>query len=273
MAKSPHRAGDSTDQIRLAVAAFNAGRAAEARRLCEAGLASWPRDAALNHLLAAVRFAQGDIGGARTAISVALAGRSKAAVHLLAGKILAAAGDNPAALEQFEQARALAPTGETLVDCARLLTAMGDERAAAAWRAALAANPQSGEARARLGRLLWEAGELAEAARLLEQAATGEAPAALWFDLAQVRQDLKDRPGAISAYRRALERQPDLAEAAVNLGILLQDEADMEAAWAAYRSAYRSKPTTFGMIATALTSAPHGRLWLDREALRRALAG
>jgi len=29
----------------------------------------------------------------------------------------------------------------------------------------------------------------------------------------------------------------------------------------------------FGAIAMALTSAPHGRLWLDAEELRRALSG
>jgi len=42
---------------------------------------------------------------------------------------------------------------------------------------------------------------------------------------------------------------------------------------AAYARAYRLRPSTFGTIAMALTSAPHGRLWLDQEALRRSLSG
>jgi hypothetical protein len=41
---------------------------------------------------------------------------------------------------------------------------------------------------------------------------------------------------------------------------------------AAYRRAYRLRPSLFGTIAMALTSAPHGRLWLDPESLRRSLA-
>jgi len=39
----------------------------------------------------------------------------------------------------------------------------------------------------------------------------------------------------------------------------------------AYRIAYRLRETTFGMIATSLSAAPHGRLWLDREALKHLL--
>ena len=272
MAKPLRPAGDSIEQIRRAVAAFNAGRSAEALQLCEAGLETWPRDPALNHLLAAVRFAQGDVAGASKAVLVALAGRSSAPVHLLAGKILGAGGDAAAAIKHLEQAIALGPSTEALVEYARLLTATGAQAAIAAWHAVLKAAPHSGEAHARIGRLLWEAGEHGEAARQLETAAVGDAPASVWFDLGLVRQDLKDRKGAIAAYRGALGRRPDFAEAAVNLGILLQDEGDLDAAMAAYQAAYRHKPATFGMIATALTSAPHGRLWLDREALRRSLA-
>jgi len=41
----------------------------------------------------------------------------------------------------------------------------------------------------------------------------------------------------------------------------------------AYAQAYRLRPQSFGTIAMALTSAPHGRLWLDEAALRRSLGG
>ena len=77
--------------------------------------------------------------------------------------------------------------------------------------------------------------------------------------------------GAAAAYRRAVALKPDHAEAALNLGIVLQEGGDTDAAMAAYRDAYRLRPALFGSIAMALTSAPHGRLWLDESELRRSL--
>jgi cytochrome c-type biogenesis protein CcmH/NrfG len=108
---------------------------------------------------------------------------------------------------------------------------------------------------------------------LLERAVQGEAPASVWFDLGLVRQDLRDRGGAATAYRRALEIKPDYAEAALNLGTVLQESGNMDGAMRAYAQAYRLRPQTFGTIAMALTSAPHGRLWLDEASLRRSLGG
>jgi cytochrome c-type biogenesis protein CcmH/NrfG len=77
---------------------------------------------------------------------------------------------------------------------------------------------------------------------------------------------------AAEAYRRVLEMSPDAPEAAVNLGVVLQETGDLDGAMAAYSMAYRLRPSTFGVIAMALTSASSGRLWLDEEALRRSLA-
>src|SRR5207247_1547639 len=106
---------------------------------------------------------------------------------------------------------------------------------------------------------------------LLERAVAGEAPASAWFDLAMARQDLNDMAGAAAAYRKVLSLQPDHSEAAVNLGVVHQDSGDMEAALEAFRTAYRLRPSTFGVIANALTSAPHGRMWIDLDDLRRLL--
>ena len=49
--------------------------------------------------------------------------------------------------------------------------------------------------------------------------------------------------------------------------------AIIDDAMRAYAQAYRLRPSSFGTIAMALTSAPHGRLWLDEAALRRSLDG
>jgi tetratricopeptide (TPR) repeat protein len=134
------------------------------------------------------------------------------------------------------------------------------------------ANPPARKLAAKIARKLWEQGEAEAAASLLMQAIDEASPASLWFDLGLARQDLQDREGAAAAYRAALERQPEMAEAAVNLGVVLQEAGDMAGAMAAYGRAYRLRPATFGMIAHALTSAPKGRLWLDPEELKRVLS-
>jgi Flp pilus assembly protein TadD len=82
---------------------------------------------------------------------------------------------------------------------------------------------------------------------------------------------MHDHARAASAYRKALELKPDHAEAALNLGTVLQESGDLVGAMRAYAKAYRLRPQSFGTIAMALTSAPHGRLWLDEAALRSLL--
>ena len=101
----------------------------------------------------------------------------------------------------------------------------------------------------------------------------GGAPASVWFDLGLARQDLRDHGGASQAYRKAIELEPDRAEAQLNLGVVLQESGDLDGAMRAYAQAYRLRSESFGTIAMALTSASHGRLWLDEASLRRALDG
>jgi tetratricopeptide (TPR) repeat protein len=261
------------DIVRRATAAFNAGRRDEAQKLCERGLADAPREPMLSHLLAAVLFAKDDVEAARRRVETSLAHRpGNAAAHLLAARIARAQRDFDAALAHLDSAIAIVPQREAFVEKARTLDQAGMRaEAREAWQAILKVIPQHQEAAGRLGRLSWEDGDLATAASLLERATKGEAPAQAWFDLGVVRQDLRDHAGAAAAYRKALDIRPDFAEAAVNLGIALQERGDLDAAMAAYRTAYRLRADMFGTIAMALTSAPHGRLWLDENALRQSL--
>ena len=258
---------------RRATAAFNAGRRDEARQLCEQGLARQPREPVLNHLLAAILLAQNETESARTHIETSLAARpNNAAARLLAARIARAAGDHAAALSQLDRAIALAPQRDLFIEKARTLDQAGlTAQARAAWRAILDIVPQHQEAAARLGRLAWEDKDFAGAVSLLERATASGAPAAVWFDLGLVRQDLRDFRGAADAYRKAFAIKSDFAEAALNLGIVLQEAGDPDAAMSAYAQAYRLRPEMFGSIAMALTSASHGRLWLDENALKRAL--
>jgi tetratricopeptide (TPR) repeat protein len=263
------------DIVRHATAAFNSRRPDEARKLCEQGLARHPGDPMLSHLLAAVLFSQGEIDAARAHVETSIAKRpGNAAAHLLAARIARAASDYDAALAHLDRVIAIAPQREVFLEKARTLD-QADLRpqARAAWQAILQVVPESTEAMARLGRLAWEDGNHAAAASMLERAAKADAPASVWFDLGLVRQDLRDHEGAATAYRKALDIKPDHAEAALNLGTVLQDKGDLDGAMRAYTQAYRLRPSSFGTIAMALTSASHGRLWLDETALRRSLSG
>jgi tetratricopeptide (TPR) repeat protein len=262
------------DIVRRATAAFNSGKPEEALSLCEQGLAREPGDPMLHHLLAAVLFSQGAIEPARAHVETSLEKRpGNAAAHLLAARVARAAKDFNGALSHLDRVIAIAPQREVFIEKARTLDQAGlRPQAREAWRAILKIVPDNLEAAARLGRLAWEDGEHAAAVNILERAATGAAPASVWFDLGLARQDLRDYGGAASAYRKAIELKPDHAEAALNLGVVLQEMGDMDNAMHAYAQAYRLRPQTFGTIAMALTSAPHGRLWLDEAALRRSLA-
>jgi tetratricopeptide (TPR) repeat protein len=267
------------DIVRRATAAFNAGQPDTARQLCEQGLIGRPRDPMLHHLLAAVLFSKTELEAARGHIETSLGKRpDNAAAQLLAARIARAAGDFSGALSHLDRMIAIAPQREAFLEKARTLDQASlhqadlRPRAREAWRAILDVIPKHAEAAARLGRLGFEDGDLALAASLLERAVTGEAPPSVWFDLGLVRQDLRDHAGAVIAYRKAIELKPDYAEAALNLGVVLQDSGDLDGAMRAYAQAYRLRPKTFGTIAMALTSAPHGRLWLDETELRQALS-
>ncbi|GAC1330830.1 MAG: hypothetical protein NVSMB20_00750 [Bradyrhizobium sp.] len=263
------------DVVRRATAAFNSGQRADARELCEQGLARQPGDPMLHHLLAAVLFSQGEIQPALAHVETSLGQRpDNPPAHLLAARIARAAKNFGDALAHLDRAIAIAPHREAFLEKARTLEQAGLRPAArAAWQAILDIVPDSLEAAARLGRLAWEDGDHVAAASLLERAVAGEAPASVWFDLGLARQDLLDHQGAATSYRKALDIKPDYAEAALNLGTALQEAGDLDGAMRAYRDACRLRPRMFGATAMALTSAPHGRLWLDEAALRRLLEG
>ncbi|PWC82483.1 hypothetical protein TSH100_23565 [Azospirillum sp. TSH100] len=267
------RVATTEDLVRQIVAEFNAGRLEQAVSLCETGLRRSRNDPVLNHLFAAVLFAKGDAARADIHIQASLAARAdNAPAHLLAGRIARSSGAFDRAMRHLGRAAAVSPSLEILIEQARTLDAAGDRsRAAEAWRVVNHTNPALPEAAARLGRLLFEDGLLRDAATALEAVPATARTASLWFDLALVKQDLRDLSGAAEAYRKVLDLQPDNAQAAVNLGIVLQDMHDIDGAVAAYRTAYGAQPETFGVIAMSLTSAPQGQLWLDREALKRML--
>jgi len=74
-----------------------------------------------------------------------------------------------------------------------------------------------------------------------------------------------------AALRRALGHEPQMVEAEVNLGIVLQSRGALDAAMAHYGRAFVQRPDAFGRIAHALASEPRGAVWLEADALRSAL--
>lgn len=261
------------DIVRRATAAFNAGGRDEARGLCEEGLKRSPGEPMISHLLAAVLFASGETEAARGHVETSLVKRpDNVAARLLAARLARTARDFDRALSHLDRAIAIAPQREAFIEKARTLDQAGlRPQARQAWKAILDAIPDHVEAAARLGRLAWEDGEIALAARLLERAAQLEAPASVWFDLGLVRQDLRDYAGAAAAYRKAIALKGDHAEATFNLGVVLQETGALDEAMRAYAEAYRLRPASFGNIAMALTSASRGKLWLNEASLRRVL--
>ncbi len=69
--------------------------------------------------------------------------------------------------------------------------------------------------------------------------AQGNAPAACaaWFNLGVVRARTGDTPGAVAAYRQALQQKPDMTEAVINLGTALESLGEVDAALATWRAA------------------------------------
>ena len=120
--------------------------------------------------------------------------------------------------------------------------------------------------------LLRASGRTEEAAQLIQQlVAQTPQPAAAWFELALLRQDLGQLDLAAQALHRVLALQPQRFDAWVNLGIVWQEADRLDDAKAAYGRALQLHPPAFGRIAHALCAAPHGELWVDLPALRQHL--
>jgi tetratricopeptide (TPR) repeat protein len=124
--------------------------------------------------------------------------------------------------------------------------ALGDKkRARARFEEALALDPALASARADLGRLLYEDDQNKEALKHLKRAAE-DSPrlGKAWFYLAFAQN--KDGQGAAiveRSLRKAVEAQPDLAEAHMQLGVLYQAQSKKELACKAFNAALAARPS------------------------------
>lgn len=124
--------------------------------------------------------------------------------------------------------------------------ALGDKkRARQRFEEALAIDPALASARADLGRLLYEDGQNKDALKHLKRAAD-DAPrlGKAWFYLAFAQN--KDGQGAAvveRSLRKAVDAQPDLAEAHMQLGVLYQAQGKKDLACKAFVAAIAARPT------------------------------
>ncbi len=128
------------------------------------------------------------------------------------------AGRDTAGSGKAGGAKAEGDDGTSHYDIAYDLESDNPEAAIAAYRRCLAANTGHLEARANCGRLLHLAGRLGDAEKIYREAP--EPDATVLFNLAVLLEDSGREDEAMQVYRRALELDPELADAHFNLARL-----------------------------------------------------
>jgi tetratricopeptide (TPR) repeat protein len=103
------------------------------------------------------------------------------------------------------------------------------DAARAAYESCLTLEPEHGEARINLGRLLHLSGLLADAERIYRGAA--EPSALLSFNLAVLLEDLQRSADAIDCYNEALAQDPGMADAHFNLARLYESAGNAQASF------------------------------------------
>ncbi|MDB5893832.1 MAG: tetratricopeptide repeat protein [Rhodoferax sp.] len=111
------------------------------------------------------------------------------------------------------------------------LEAASPQRAEAAYRRAIAADPTAVDAFLSLGAMLCDSGRCAEAIEIYEQAlARGHMAPALWFNLALAQEDDGRVTEAIHSYTRCIANDESFRDAHYNLARLKEQIGDIQAA-------------------------------------------
>jgi tetratricopeptide (TPR) repeat protein len=220
-----------------------AGRLDEAVRIYRAILSQHPENADALHLLGVATLQRGDAGEAEPLLARAagLQGGNPD-VHFHHANALCILNRYGDTAEAFRRVVALRP------DDAAAWFGLGDalgqlrrfEEAADAFRRTVALAPDAHEHQIALGVALRNLGRVTEAEAI---------------------------------YRRVIAAHPGMAEAHANLATALQQQGHIDAALESYRRAFALNPAFFKRILRNLASMGHGRLWLNLDKARRALAG
>jgi tetratricopeptide (TPR) repeat protein len=244
----------------LAPAAYAPGYASIVKGEYAAAVEQFRAAAAADPLVAAPAQASDAIAALRrddadTAVRLMLEAVARAPASSETHRVLAAAlqanGQAVRAVEHFERAVRLAPRDDRArLGLAGALEAAGDPaRAEQALAEAVALDPRSGEAHLRLA-LLYQPQQLeADALKAFESAAASSplaGAARLHVTIGRVQENQLDPDGAVAAFRRAVEIDPNDATARRELGEVLLSAGDLNGALAALLSALLIDPLDGG---------------------------
>lgn len=229
-----------------AVAAQQAGRAAEAEALCRQLVAERPDDAEALHLLGLAHFVQGrPVDAVQTIAAAIAADPTQGLYHFNMGLALDSLGMAADALGCFAAATELAPD---LAEAQfRLgLAAQRDDRldqAVERYRQVLRVAPNHGPALNNLGTALRKLGRAGEAVRH-HQAAIALNPdhAEAHNNLALALTDLGRAAEAVDHHRAATRLRPDSPDLHFNLGVALDELGQVDQSVTAYRAAIALRP-------------------------------
>ena len=141
------------------------------------------------------------------------------------------------------------------------------DEAIAAYRQAIAINPNYAEAYSHLGNALQEQGQLDAAIAACQQAITlNPNYAEAYGNLGNALKDQGQLDAAVAAYRQAIALRPTLADAYYNLGIVLHQQRQLDAALATYQQAAALRPDH------AAAHSNRGNVLKDMGELDQALA-
>ena len=229
-----------------ALADHQAGRAADAERLCRNILALDPGHAQALHLLGLIEHQSGRSNEAIEHLGKAISrnGRDPAFHHNL-GNILRASGWMAEATKCYERALSLAPNSvDTLYNLGNACLDLGrPEQAVACFERALRHRPDAIELHNDLGLALHGLGRDVEAVASYRNALVLRPDAVEILDnLAAALRGLGQLEEAQGCYERALAAQPGHFESLVGLGVVLRDRGQAAEAVARYEQAVAAAP-------------------------------
>lgn len=201
--------------------------------------------------------------------------------HAELGSILARAGELPGAKEHFEKAIALGDTDpEVQFQLAMVLKRLGNTAQAqeklAIYQQLKTARSDKVQAagKAEEGDQALAAGNTEQAASLYREAlASDPDEAILSYKLSRALDKLKDIPGERAALQRAIQLNPNLAEAQNQMGYLADRDGDPVRAEPYFRAAVRASPSyVTAWINLAATLASESKMQDAKEAVGHALA-
>jgi len=263
--------------LRILVSSHSAKAPELARRL----LATYPNQWEVQYLNGILESQEADYQPARTHLERCIAlNPSYYQAHYELGTILAKIGGLPAARLEFEKAIAMGDSEpEVQYDLAKVLQRLGDDAGA---REKLRIYQQLKTARsdktqaagkAEVGDQAMAAGDPAKAASLYREALETDADEPLLsYKLSKALDKLKDIQGEKAALQRAIQLNPNFAEAQNQMGYLTVREGEAVQAEAYFRAAVRASPSYVGAwINLAATLASESKWQEARQALARTL--